>query len=156
MHKPFYTSGFLYHVASQQILLHQSNLPNNPLSVWDIFGGTSRVGEDAQTAFQRIMYERMNIRLGAKCLFPVYDYDFNTHNIVHYVLYAEVKRLYTFPSFNTGMLSWFTFKQTAKLSFSNQTKQDVIVSERVIRAQARDDTLRALPTSADLHVGIPH
>lgn len=139
MHKSFYASGFLYHLATQQILLQQSSLSNNPSSTWNMFGGESCEGEDAQTAFQRIMLERVNIRLEAKCLFPVYDYFYNTLNKIHYVFYAEVKRLYTFPLFDRGVLSWFTFKQTAKLGLSDQAKHDVIVSERVINAAARSN-----------------
>lgn len=145
MHKPFYASGFLYHLATQQILLQQSDPSTHPLSTWSMFGGISRGGEDAQTAFQRIVYERVNIRLEAKCLFPVYDYFYTSVHKTHYVLYAEVPKLYTFPLLQTGVFSWFTFKLTAKLAFSDQVKQDVIVSERVIKAEARSKEPSILP-----------
>ena len=36
-------------------------------------------------------------------------------------------------------LAWVTFKQTTKLPFDAQTRQDVIIAERVIKAQARSD-----------------
>lgn len=138
MHKPFYASGFLYHTATQQILLQQSNLGNNSLSAWSMFGGISHEREEAETTFRRIIYEKMKIRLKPECLFPVYDYFNNARDFIHYVFYAEVEELYTFPPLQTGTFSWFTFKSTAKLSFIDRAKQDVIVSERVINAQARD------------------
>ncbi len=137
MHKPFYASGFLYHIATQQILLQQNDIKSNPLSLWRMFGDFSRDGEDAQTAFQRILFEQLQIKLPTKRLLPVYDYELNTRKVIHYVFYAEVKRLYTFPSIDTKAVSWFTFKQTTKLAFSDQSKQDVIISERVVNAQAR-------------------
>lgn len=148
MHKTFYASGFLYHLKTQQILLQQSSLNANPSPTWSMFEGISLDGEDAQTAFQRIMHERVNIHLVAKCLFPVYDYFYNSLNKVHYVFYAEVQKLYTFPSLHTDVFSWFTFKQTTKLDLADQAKQDIIVSERVIKAHARSIELSILPSTA--------
>jgi len=137
VHKPFYASGFLYHVATQQILLHQANISNNPLSFWKMFGDFSHKDEDAHTAFQRILFEQLHIKLPTTHLLPVYDYDLNTRNTIHYVFYAEVPKLSVFPLGDGGVFSWFTFKQTTKLIFSEQAKQDVMVSERVVNAQAR-------------------
>jgi len=135
--KPFYTSGFLYHLATQQILLQQSDSDSSPLPYWRMFGDFGREREDAQTAFRRIIYEQMGLRFETKYLFPVYDYDYNTHNIIHYVFYAEVPKLYTFPLLTAGNFTWFTFKQITKLHLGSQAKQDIVVSERVINAQAR-------------------
>lgn len=137
MHKPFYASGFLYHVATQQILLHQANISNNPLSFWKMFGDFSQKDEDAHSAFQRILFEQLHIKLPATHLLPVYDYDLNTRNTIHYVFYAEVPTVSAFSLKDRGVCAWFTFKQTIKLTFSEQAKQDVMVSERVVKAQAR-------------------
>lgn len=134
MHKSFYASGFLYHLETQQILLQQLNDRNN---FWNMVGDKSDVGEDAQQAFQRIMEKFLHVRLDARHIYPVYDYFHNTFKKVHYVFYAEVKELQDFSFACADPLSWFTFKQTAKLPFSEKTKQDIIVSERVINAQAR-------------------
>ena len=148
MHKPFYASGFLYHPASQQILLYQPPLLKNPLAVWKTFGGLSCAGEDAPVTFRRIIYEQTKIRLKVKCLFPVYDYFSRARNVLHYVFYAEVEKLFTFPLLKTGVLSWFTFKSTNKLSFADCIKQDMIVSERVINAQARSKKTSLLQPEA--------
>lgn len=148
MHKPFYASGFLYHVATQQILLHQANISNNPLSFWKMFGDFSHKDEDAHTAFQRILFEQLHIKLPTTHLLPVYDYDLNTRNTIHYVFYAEVPKLSVFPLGDRGVFSWFTFKQTTKLIFSDQAKQDVMVSERVVNAQARSIEPKILSDSA--------
>ncbi len=96
------------------------------------------------------MQERVHIRLVAKHLFPVYDYFYNALNKIHYVFYAEVQKLYTFPSLHTDVFSWFTFKQTTKLAFNDQAKQDIIVSERVIKAHARSIEPAILPPPKQL------
>lgn len=102
-----------------------------------MFGGISQEGEDAQNTFTRIVFELINVRLTANHIYPVYDYFFQAANKIHYVFYAEVKKMPTFPMNSDSMLSWFTFKQTTKLPFREQTKHDIIISERVINAQAR-------------------
>lgn len=147
VNKPFYVSGFLYHLVSQQILLHQSLVGTNPLTIWNMFGGVSRKGEDAATALQRILFEQINIHIEAKNLFPVYDYFHTALNKIHYVFYVEVKKLYAPASLSSGMCSWFTFKQTTKLSLTEQAKHDVIISERVIHAQERTK-LSSLPIAS--------
>ncbi len=139
MHKPIYASGFLYHLATQQILLQQTSTHADPIASWSMFSGKSQQEEDASTLFQRVIREELHINLEIKNILPVYDYVRDIHNTVHYILYAEVPTLYTFPSpsGNTLKCSWFTYKLTTKLQLDDQTKQDVIVSERVIKAQAR-------------------
>ncbi len=137
MNKPFYVSGFLYHLISQQILLHQSLVGTNPLTTWNMFGGISRKGEDAPTALQRILQEQLNLRIETKNLFPVYDYFHEVLKKIHYVFYVEVKKLYAPASLSEEVCSWFTFKQTTKLGLAEQAKHDVIISERVINAQTR-------------------
>ena len=141
MHKPFYVSGFLYHLRTQQVLLHQPNLNNNSSSFWTMPGGTgNEKEEDAQKAFQRIIYQLLNLRLDEKYIHPVYDYFNNNLNADHYVFYAKVKSMNNLSLPDNGTLSWFSFKQITKLPLSEQTKQDIIVSQRVIQAQARSDS----------------
>ncbi len=117
------------------------------MAPWSMFGGPSHRGEEAQETFRRIIYEQTKIRLETKSLFPVYDYFYNTINKIHYVFYAEVEKLYTFPLSKADIFSWFTFKLTNKLSFAERVKQDVIVSERVIIAQARGRETAIWPPS---------
>ena len=140
MHKTFYASGFLYHLRTGQILLHQPNPNNNPSSSWTMLGGAGREEENAQKTFQRIIYQLLNVRLDEKCIYPVYDYFNNALNAIHYVFYAQVKTMHTLSIPDRDTLSWFTFKQITKLPLSEQTKQDIIVSQRVIQAQARSDS----------------
>lgn len=142
MYKAFYVSGFLFHLKTQQILLHQPKQKNNTSPLWSMIGGTSHKEEDALTTFQRIAYKALNIKPDIKRIHPVYDYFHNTLNKVHYVFYIEVEKLQNYQSPQGGILSWFTFKQTKKLPFTDQTKQDIVVAERVIKAQAREDEAR--------------
>lgn len=137
MIKTFYVSGFLYHPTSEQIVLQQENILNNPLSLWKMFGDFNRDGENPQSTFQRIILEELHIKLPLLNVLPVYEHDYNKRKTMHYVFYAEVKKLHTFPVSDTKTYSWFTFRQTTKMHFTDQSKQDIIISERVIDALER-------------------
>ena len=121
-----------------------------------MFGGVSHEGEDAQSAFQRIIKEQINLTLETKRLFPVYDYFYNALNKVNFVFYAEVQKLHTFPQLPSDVFTWFTFKQTTKLAFSVQAKQDIIISERVIKAQARSLEPAVLITAPKQYASLYH
>ena len=140
VHKSFYSIGFLYHLRTQQILLHQPNLDNNSSSLWTMLGGTGNEEEDSQKAFQRIIYRLLKVRIDEKHIHPVYDYFNSNLNTDHYVFYAKVRSMNNLSMPDNGALSWFSFKQITKLPFSEQTRQDIIVSQRVIQAQARSDS----------------
>lgn len=120
-----------------------------------MFGGLSQKGENAQEAFTRVMYELINVRLYASHIYPVYDYFFHAASTIHYIFYAEVEKMPTFPLGSDAILSWFTFKQTTKLSIRDQTKHDIIISERVINAQARDKERQHSVTIPSVYSGVP-
>src|SRR3989338_2502888 len=63
VHKPFYASGFLYNLKTQQILLLQSPQTDDIVSSWSMLGGESLEGEEAQATFQRIVQKKLNINL---------------------------------------------------------------------------------------------
>lgn len=148
MYKPFYVSGFLYHLATQQILLRQSPLYAHPSPAWNMFGGASCKGEDAPTALQRVLYNQLGLHIETKSLLPVYDYFYQALHATHYVFYVEVKKLYVPTALAAGAAcSWFTFKQTTKLTLAEQAKHDVIISERVINAQIRSK-IASLPIAS--------
>lgn len=147
MHKPFYASGFLYHLKTEQILLHQPGQKHGASSAWSLFGGTSRRGESTTKAFHRITYELLKVKLDLDDIYPVYDYFHNVFKKIHYVFYAHVPKVQNFRLRQGGTLSWFTFKQTTKLPFTDQTKQDIVVAQRVINAHARSNEAKGpLPT----------
>lgn len=103
-----------------------------------MLGGESKEGEEASAAFARVISKLLGINLKTKSIHPIYDYFHNTRNKTNYVFYAEVAKL-KFPTLKKDTLSWFTFHETSKLSFTSQTKQDIVVGERVINAKWRDD-----------------
>lgn len=138
MHDSFYASGILYNLKTHQILLLKSDRKDDQPSNWSILGGHSREGEDAQTAFARIMQESLNIKLKQKNIYSVYDYFHNALNKVNYVFYAEVGRPKISSNLKSDIPSWVSFKETLKLALNIQTKQDVVVSERVISSKARN------------------
>lgn len=139
MQTSFYASGFLYSLKTHRILLLQSKQKDDVSTLWSTLGGESKEGEEALIAFQRIISNSLNINLKTKDIHPVYDYFHNTRNKSNFVFYAEVGSTKKFNDLKDGNFSWFTFSETLKLTFTQQTKQDIIVGERVINAKWRDD-----------------
>lgn len=139
MHKPFYASGFLYHPPTEQILLRHVTTDKAPSPTWCMVSGIALKNEEPLETFKRCVHKLIAVSLDPKRIFPVYDYFHNTYNTMNYVFYAEVKKLIDFSVDDKRGLSWVTFKQTMKLPFDTQSKQDVIIAERVIKAQARSD-----------------
>ncbi|MDP3973245.1 MAG: NUDIX domain-containing protein [Candidatus Daviesbacteria bacterium] len=139
MQNSFYASGFLYSLKKHRILLLQSPQKNNLVSSWSMMGGEGKDGEEAEVTFQRIISKLLNLDLKKKHIYPVYDYFHNTRNKINHVFYAEVGNTKTFNSSKKGIFSWVSFRETLKLPFTSQTKQDIVVGERVINAKWRDD-----------------
>src|SRR3989344_4413801 len=93
---PFYASGFLYSLKTHKILLLKSQQKDSADFLWSTLGGESSEGEEAQTAFQRIISELLNLNLKAKDIYPVYDYFQESRDKINYVFYAEVKSPHEF------------------------------------------------------------
>lgn len=108
-------------------------------SPWSLIGGDGKEGEDAQSAFQRIISESLEINLKIKQIVPVYDYFHDDLDRVNYVFYAEVRSPKIAKALKDNIYSWVSFSETVKFPFPAHTKQDVIVGERVINAKWRDD-----------------
>lgn len=144
----FYASGFLYSLKTHQILLLQTNRKNDLISLWSVLGGESKEGEEANIAFQRIIKKILNLDVKVKHIYPVYDYFHSARNKANFVFYAEVgkNKVYTTP--RGDVLSWFNFNEISKLPFNPQTKQDIVVGERVINAKWRDNEARKNPLTA--------
>jgi len=138
MDKPFYISGFLYNLKTQQILL-QSEQKDDVAAQWSMIGGEGQEGEDAQAAFQRIIQEKLHLELKPKCIYPIYDYFHEKLAKVNYVVYAEVGKAHEFEPMDEATLAWVTFSDTVKMPFSGRTQQDVVVGERVINLKVRLD-----------------
>lgn len=104
-----------------------------------MLGGEGMNGEESQAAFQRIVNKLLNINLKEKNIFPVYDHFHNTRNKLNYVFYVEIKSTKNLNGLKNRGLSWFTFNEALKLPTTAQTKQDIVVGERVINAKWRDN-----------------
>ncbi|HCB23343.1 TPA: hypothetical protein DEP06_06010 [Candidatus Daviesbacteria bacterium] len=142
----FYASGFLYSIKTHRILLVQSQQKDSPDFLWSTIGGESSAGEEAQTAFARIINELLDINLKTKNIYPVYDYFHDGRDKINYVFYAAVNS----PRVNRlkkGTFSWVGFHETSKLPFTAHSKQDVIVGERVINAKWRADEAKKALTA---------
>lgn len=137
MHKDFYASGFLFHLSTQQILLQQFNLGSQNVPTWSLFNGIYLREETPVSAFQRIINSQLHIKIKASSIFPVYAYLQQDIHVNNAIFYAEVSNIETFASTKKATFAWFPFKQIAKLALSLQTRQDIIVGQRVINAHIR-------------------
>lgn len=131
VHKSFYASGFLYHAPSRQILLQQLNRGGNADIV--LFGGKSGNGHDPRAVFQHCIEKALGKTIAASSIHEVYDYIHDTRG-EQFIFFIEVTGISpdTYPSnVNAG---WFSLAKLSKYAMSEQTRHDIIVGERVIRA----------------------
>jgi hypothetical protein len=136
MHKDFYASGFLYHSRSGQILLQQKNSASKDTE-WCLIGGVNLKGETSEQTFLRIIKQLLGLNLKPTAACSIYTYFHEGLKKDHYINYAKVTKLENFPSVKDAVFAWFNFKQIHKLNVSEQTKQDIIVGQRVIDSATR-------------------
>ena len=127
MTKKNQSHGFLYHPESQKILLHQD--ATDPETTWTLLESLN--GKN----FQETIVELLKFKLKESVIYPIYDYVAKGKKRCIY--YAEVKSLKDFLATQNSRFSWFTQKEILKLKLSSQTKQDLIVGQRVINSQVR-------------------
>lgn len=139
MNKKYYSSGFLYHPASEQILLQQEN-PTDPTSTWSLLGGTCTDKETIIENFKHVAHTLLKLNLRGSAIHSVYDYFHQAMGKNHFVSYAVVDKLVKFPSNQKTAFAWFDLREISKLKLTPQTKQDIIVSRRVIEANVRKNT----------------
>ena len=147
MHKDFYASGFLYHLPTEQILLQQLLSSNNGSpQPWILFGGKNHSSEDTPITFRRIIREQLHHTLPTDTIYPIYDYFSRELNQDYYIQYYYIQysqletnlpKLYVRKGY---IIEWFTFKQLLKISLTEQTRQDIIVGQRVIDAAFRNQS----------------
>lgn len=135
MHKDFYASGFLYHHKTAQILLQQTNSADQNSS-WSLFEKKAIKDKTGEETFVEIFFEHLDIKLKINTVNSIYTYsakDGTEYNIY----YAQVKKLHKSTDSSKNGFSWFSFKQIQKLNLSEQTKQDILIGQRVIDSYIR-------------------
>lgn len=137
MHNDFYASGFLYHYPSQQILLQQIQTPeSSTISPWQLFGDRNQPDEEARQTFQRVISEELGYKLDQSVILPVYQFFDKELALPHFVFYAHVEEE-TFNPKTGKTLQWFPFKKLYRTPMSRQTKQNLVVGQRVIDLASR-------------------
>lgn len=135
MKKSYYSSGFLYHPDSEQILLSRNS--SSPNLIWTLFGSPSQGNETSVENFRRLLHHLLKLNFSLSSIHQVYDYYHVPTGKKHFISYAEVKELTTFPFSKNVTFAWFSAAEISKLSLSGQTKQDIVVGRRVIDSEAR-------------------
>ncbi len=131
MHKSFYASGFFYHSASQQILLQQQTHGDEIKFV--LFRGKSQSGNDPQSVFKQCVEEALGKSIDASSIRPVYDYVHEKFGM-HFIFYIEVAEVLPQKFADKQRAQWISLSKLTKHNMSEQTRHDIIVGERVIRA----------------------
>ncbi len=131
MHKPFYASGFLFHLATEQILLQQLNSEDK--ITLSLFSGKSPKGTDPKVVFQQCVEEALGVAIPPSSIHPVYDY---VHDKLgeHFIFYVEVKDITPEAYTAKNKAAWFSLAKLSKQAINEQTRHDIIVGERVIRS----------------------
>ena len=129
-----YASGFIFHPPTQQILLQQTS----PETVWSLIGGTHVSTETAEKAFQRIVKSVLKINIALSSIHPIYAYIREDMGRKHSILFAEILDIKKIPTKKGTLFTWFSRKQITKLPLDPQTKQDIIVGQRVIDSRLRE------------------
>ncbi|OGE27055.1 hypothetical protein A3H85_03150 [Candidatus Daviesbacteria bacterium RIFCSPLOWO2_02_FULL_40_8] len=137
MQEPFYVSGFLYNPNSEKLLLIQTEANDDLITLWKMLVGEGNNGEPAEATFQRVINECLNLEVKPKSIFPIYDYFDEAQRKTNYVFYAEVRRSPSFEALQQGTPSWVRFSDISKFPFFANTKQDMVVGERVINLKRR-------------------
>lgn len=136
MHKDFYASGFLYHSHSQQILLQKLNSKTEDTK-WSLFEKKNQDKENPEETFSNIIYSHLHLKLKPNSIYPIYNYTQSHENKNIYIYYGKITKLEKLNSTSKVTFSWFTFKQIHKLNISEQTRQDIIIGQRVIDSASR-------------------
>jgi hypothetical protein len=136
MRKSFYASGFIYHTPSRQILLQQlTDTEGTPLIM---FRAKGNEGESPQMVFVRSIKETIGISIDINSVKPVYDYV-NGAQGDQYIFYVDITSSPEPSSFKNQTVGWYPMAKLSKLHLEEQTRHDIIIGERVIRAQAESD-----------------
>ena len=131
MNKPFYASGFLYHAHSGQILLQQFGTDNNTKLA--LFSGVSHNGESPLIVFQRCVEKALGTIIPASSIRPVYDY-IHAQQGEQFVFYVDVTGVEPKEYKSKNKTEWFSIEKIEKYPMSEQTRHDIMIGGRVIRA----------------------
>lgn len=135
MHKLSYTSGFLYHPPSEQILLQQYSSESNMFSPWLLFGETFYKKDSPEVTFKNLIFRLLNVKI--EIIYLVYSYPNKKSQRDQHIFYSEIEKIHNFPSKNGINFGWFSFKEVLKIKAAEQTKHDIVVGQRVINAATR-------------------
>lgn len=133
MNKGFYVSGFLFHPFTEQILLQQA--PES--SRWSLLGGESPDEKAGEKVFKKVISSLLKVKLDLQSIIEVYTYFHKDLKKNHSIFYGRIEETKEFKPSKGTTFTWFSRRQIVKLPLDEQTKQDIIVGQRVIDAYER-------------------
>lgn len=146
MQKEFYASGFLYHPSTDQILLQEITNEKNETSL-SLFTGKSKEGEDEKSLFQRIIKDTLGITVPLTAIHAIYDYEHDKFEGDNFISFAEIDDAQA-KSISIKAVQWCPLKKLPKLKIATQSRQDIIVGQRVINLMERERMEKELQDEA--------
>lgn len=141
MQTQVYASGFLYHKPSGRILLQQ--IQQGADVSFTMFRRKCGSGNNPRQVFRRYVEFTLKRTVADATVVQVYDY-IRTGVGKHIVFYVETADITpdTLPS-GAGS-EWLLLAKLSKYPMSEQTRHDIIIGGRVIRAKA-DKSMKPVP-----------
>jgi len=133
MNKGFYVSGFLFHPHTEQILLQQTSQS----SQWSLLGGESPDEQAGEKVFRQLISALLKVKLDLQAIMQVYSYFHKDLKKTHSIFYGRVEETKDFKPSKGTTFTWFSRRQIIKLPLDEQTKQDIIIGQRVIDSHER-------------------
>jgi hypothetical protein len=132
MHNNYYASGFLYNSVSEKILLQPSSIESYSHTLF-----TKKCSGNVQSIniFQQIISEGLGISIPQKFIKQVYEYVIEDCNDKYTIYYADIIRMGDIIKHKDNETDWFNTKQLTKLQLNKQTRHDIMIGQRVIRAE---------------------
>lgn len=95
--------------------------------------GKGNPGEIPQDVFLRSVKRHLNITVDPDDVLPVYDYEHESMGY-QYVFYVEIPPEAAPPQYSEDTVRWLPLAAISKANMSGQTLHDIVIGERVIRA----------------------
>ncbi len=133
MQSTVHSKGFLYHAPTQQVLLAIDSDQSD--SHMCLFSATGKTDEDSATALQKAIEKSLGIKVPLDKIRPIYEYENSEDaNNIH-VHYCDVDHMIEVESLPSGCKAkWIPIAKLGKYKLSSQTRHDITIGERVIRA----------------------
>lgn len=139
MNKAICVRGFLYHPATNQVLLRQKSAsaktPQELSPLCYLIEEPCLKNDIPIFLFQKSLKSLLGINI--KNAIPVYTYYDEDEKKNVFVYYTIIKQKKNFPDKGNSSFVWSSLKQVTKLKLTKRIEHDLIIGQRVIDSAGR-------------------